>query len=355
MVKTKTKIVIVALVLVALAVTIYQFLLTKSNRITTENAYIQGEITQISAEVSGRIIKVLVEDNQYVKAGDVLALIDDRDYISRYQQALATVRMAEAAIDSNQARIDLQQIKIKEHSAYVGIAQLEHGHQQRELGRYTKLVQNGAISKSEHDGQNTKTKRGSSSLQAYEHQLVGAKQQLKTLEAERAQLIAQKQQLQATLALSQTALQHTKIVAPISGVVGNRALQEGKFINVGMGVLAIVPIDDIWLLANYKETQLTDVEPGQRVRVVLDMYPNTSIDGRVVSISPSTGAKFSLLPPDNSTGNFVKVVQRLPVKIQLNIPHKLSGRVVPGLSANATIYTDQTDRNAKIVANVAGV
>ncbi|MGL4858628.1 MAG: efflux RND transporter periplasmic adaptor subunit [Enterobacteriaceae bacterium] len=164
-------------------------------------------------------------------------------------------------------------------------------------------------------------------------------QQLAILDTEYQQLQAQLQQSEAALALAQKALSDTRILAPVSGIIGNRSLQEGKFVNAGAGVLVIVPTDDIWLVANYKETQLTKVQPGQSVAIKLDMFPDHAITGKVLSLAPATGARFSLLPPDNATGNFVKVVQRVPVKIAVQIPQELQGRIVPGLSAEVSINT----------------
>ncbi|PSW06854.1 HlyD family secretion protein [Photobacterium lipolyticum] len=338
--KTKIKASVVALALAVSGCAIYSTFAPKADQVKTENAYVHGEITQISAEASGRVTQIYVTDNQRVEAGELLATIDDRDYVARRDQAQAALAMAEATLENNLARIDLQQVKIKETAAYLNVAIAENGLQQRELVRYSKLVKNGAISKTQHDLQKTKAIESSANLEATQLKLAAAKQQLKTLHTERSQLLAQQQQAKAGLELSELALEDTQILAPISGVVGNRSLQVGKFVKAGSGILAIVPVDDLWLEANYKETQLTNVKPGQKVDVVLDMFPDTQIKGTVSSISPSTGTQFSLLPADNSTGNFVKVVQRVPVKIQLEIPAALKGSVVPGLSAEVIVLTN---------------
>ncbi len=337
--KKRLKTTVVALVLAVSAGGIYHTFIPKSDQVKTDNAYIHGEITQISAEASGRITKILVEDNQLVSAGEILATIDNRDYIARRDQAQAALAAADATLANNQARINLQQLKIKEATARLDIATAENARQKRELVRYSKLVKTGAVSKTKHDLQKTQTVKAGSNLEAVTFSLAAAKQQLKTLNTERAQLLAQQQKAKTGLTLSELALEDTQIRSPIKGIVGNRSLQEGKFVKAGSGILAIVPVDNVWLEANYKETQLTNVTPGQSVDVVLDMFPDTQLKGTVSSISPSTGTQFSLLPPDNSTGNFVKVVQRMSVKIQLDIPTELKGRVVPGLSAEVTIHT----------------
>jgi membrane fusion protein (multidrug efflux system) len=340
--KTKIKAGVAVLALVISGGIIYRTFAPNADQVKTENAYIHGEITQISAEASGRITKIFIADNQFVEAGEILATIDNRDYTARRDQARAALAAAEATLESNLARIDLQQLKIKQATALLDIATAENELQERELIRYSKLVKTGAVSKTRHDLQKTTTIKASANLEVVKFTLAAAKQQLKALHTERAQLLALQQQAKAGLVLSELALEDTKILAPINGVVGNRSLQMGKFVKAGAGILAIVPVDDVWLEANYKETQLTNVRQGQKVDVVLDMFPDTQIEGSVSSISPSTGAQFSLLPPENSTGNFVKVVQRMSVKIKLKIPLELKGRVIPGLSAEVTIHTDSS-------------
>ncbi len=340
--KIKIKALLTALILSASAAGIYYTFVTKAGQVKTENAYVHGEITQISAEASGRITKIFISDNQLVKAGQVLALIDDRDYIAHRDQAQAAIAVVKAALDNNLTRIDLQQLKIKQANAQLDTLQAEHKLQKSELLRYSRLVKSGAVSKTKYDLQKTTSTKAAANLQAGKFTLAASRQTVQTLYSERAQILAQHQQAKAGLALSELALQDTKILAPITGVVGNRSLQVGKFVKAGAGILAIVPVNDLWLNANYKETQLTNVLPGQLVDVQLDMFPGKHIKGLVSSISPSTGTQFSLLPPDNSTGNFVKVVQRVTVKIELLIPDELQGRVVPGLSAQVEIQTENT-------------
>lgn len=341
--KTKIKAAVVTLALAVSVGVIYNTFAPKGDQVKTENAYVHAEITQISAEASGRITEIFITDNQLVEAGEILATIDNRDYIARRDQAQAALAASEATLESNLARINLQQLKIQEAAAHLDTLKAENELQKRELLRYSKLVKTGAISKTKHDLQKTTTIKTSANLEAGKFTLAAAKQQLKTLHSEHSKIIAQQQQAKAGLALSELALEDTKIRAPITGIVGNRSLQAGKFVKAGAGILAIVPVDDLWLQANYKETQLTNVKPGQKVDVLLDMFPDTQLKGIVTSISPSTGAQFSLLPPDNSTGNFVKVVQRVSVKIALQIPAGLKGRVVPGLSAEVVIHADSAE------------
>lgn len=334
---TKIKAIVIALALMTtIAATVCTFV-TNADVVKTDNAYVHGEITQISAEASGRITDIFVTDNQLVQAGELLAIIDPRDYLARLDQARAAQAMAAASLENNLSRTELQRVKIDETAAYLKVARATFELEQRELRRYSELVKTGAVSKTLHDTQTNKARIASANLEAAQLKLTAAKHQLISLQTERAQIVAQQQQTHAALELSELALQDTQILAPITGLVGNRSLQLGKFVKAGSGVLAIVPVDNLWVQANYKETQLTHIKPGQDVEVLLDMFPGTEFKGRVMSTSPSTGAQFSLLPPDNATGNFIKVVQRVPVKIRLEIPEALRGRVVPGLSAEVTI------------------
>ncbi|MGS0825569.1 HlyD family secretion protein [Shewanella sp. 0m-8] len=339
----KIKAIVITLALVTtLAMTANTFV-SNADTEKTDNAYVHGEITQISAEASGRVTKIFVTDNQMVKAGDVLAIIDPRDYVARRDQAKAALAMASASLDSNQSRTALQHVNIDETAAHLEIAEANHDFEQKELIRYAKLVKTDAVSKTQHDAQANKARIANANLEAAKFKLSAAKQQLINLETDRTHILAQQQQAQASLALAELELQDTQILAPISGRIGNRALQLGKFVQAGSGVLAIVPTGELWIEANFKETQLTHIQPGQAVEVILDMFPDSTLTGTVSSTSPSTGAQFSLLPPDNATGNFVKVVQRVPVKIKLMIPSALKGRVVPGLSAEVTINTNSTN------------
>ncbi|MCG9730412.1 HlyD family secretion protein [Shewanella sp. Isolate13] len=337
---SKIKAAIITLALIATVGMTANTFISNGDTEKTNNAYVHGEITQISAEASGRITKIFVTDNQMVEAGELLAVIDPRDYTARRDQAKATLAMTTASLDSNKSRTALQHVNIDETAAHLEVAKATHDFEQKELVRYAKLVKTDAVSKTQHDAQANKTRIASANLEAAKFKLSAAKQQLINLESERTQILAQQQQAQASLSLAELALQDTQILAPISGRVGNRALQLGKFVNAGSGVLAIVPTDELWIEANFKETQLTNIQPGQAVDVVLDMFPDSPLKGTVSSTSPSTGAQFSLLPPDNATGNFVKVVQRVPVKIKLTIPQALKGRVVPGLSAEVSVNTD---------------
>ncbi|QYJ83886.1 HlyD family secretion protein [Shewanella aegiceratis] len=336
--KIKKAIIISSMMLFASLFYYYQF--PKAGLISTDNAYVQGEISQVSAEVSGIINHVYITDNQYVEAGELLAQIDNRDYLAQYNQAKAGLTMAQAAIANIDERIKLQQISIKQVSTQIDSTMADAIFHRAEWHRLQNLLDKELISQSQFEAQTNKNNQAKAKLAASQLQLSSAKQQLNTLRSDKARLNAQAEQANAALALAKLRLENTQVRAPVAGIIGNRALRAGRFASKGAPLLAIVPVESIWIEANYKETQITNILPGQLVDVLLDSFPEEHLKGRVLSIAPATGAQFGLLPPDNATGNFVKIVQRVPIKIALEIPRALQGRIVPGLSAEVTIDTN---------------
>jgi len=338
--KVKIKKGIIASLLLATSAGFYYYLAPAAGIVTTDNAYVHGEISQISSEISGVVTKVHVTDNQFVEAGELLAELDKRDYIAHQAQASSALAMAEANIANINERIALQLVNIDEVATRITSAKSDAQFQQREWQRFSTLLSKKLTSQSSVDAQKNLMKQAGAHLSATQLQLSAAKQQLKTLATEREQLSAQRDQANAMLKLAKLNLEDTEIRAPISGVVGNRVVRVGRYVNKGNGLLAIVPLKNIWIEANYKETQITHIQPGQEVAIKIDSFPDYHLKGTVLSYSPATGANFSLLPPDNATGNFVKIVQRMPVKISIELPDELVGRVVPGLSAEVEVNTN---------------
>lgn len=314
-------------------------LIAKQDAISTDNAYIKADITTVSPEVGGQVAAVYAQDNQWVEKDAPLFSIDDSDYKANHDIALAAITVAEAALSNNETRLALQEVNIEQAKASIDSAQANEKQQRTDLIRYQKLVTLASISHTQFDAQQTRAIDAKAKLKSARLFLQAQQKTYDALLSEREQLKAQRQQAQSKLALSNIALERTIVRAPISGYIANRHVQEGKFVQPGMGLITMIP-NHIWLDANFKETQLKDVTPGQSVEVVLDMYPDTPIKGTVDSLTHATGAQFSLLPPQNATGNFMKVVQRVPVKITLSIPAELNGKVYPGLSANVTINTE---------------
>lgn len=232
----------------------------------------------------------------------------------------------------------MQLVKIEQAKQGIHSASANAEHQAAEFKRLSRLVQKQSVSKNQFEAQRTRSIEASSNLETAKLALAAEQKQLDALVTEKMQLTAQRKQAEANLRLVNIALERTIVRAPFDGYVADRQVQVGKFVQPGMGLIVMVP-DYVWIEANFKETQLENVAQGQDVEVVLDMFPDHPLYGRVSSITPATGAQFSLLPPQNATGNFVKVVQRVPVRIELDIPQELKQRIYPGLSAEVSIET----------------
>src|SRR5580692_4834452 len=286
--------------------------------VSTDDAYVKADSTTIAPKVSGYLQEVLAKDNQRVKAGQVLARIDDRDHRVALDQAKADVASANAAIASKQAQLVVQQAVIDAAKATVEVDKATMTFAAQENKRYTDLaatgygsVQNAQQAQSRHAGAQAAIARDTANL-------ASALNQVDLLKAEIAQATAALARAGALQSQAELNLGYTTIVAPIDGVVGNRTLRVGQYVQAGTQLMSVVPIDGAYVVANYKETQLTDVREGQAVDITVDTFPGKIVHGHVDSIAPASGQEFALLPPDNATGNFTKVVQRIPVKIALD-------------------------------------
>lgn len=332
----KKKVIALSLVigsLVAAGCALYQ-----PNTVITDNAYVHSDVTAISPEVGGQVSQLFVEDNQWVSKGAPLFSIDDEDFIANQEIAKSALDVAKAALTANQTKTEMQLVKIEQAKQGIHSASANVEHQAAEFKRLSRLVQKQSVSKNQFEAQRTRSIEASSNLETAKLALAAEQKQLDALVTEKMQLTAQRKQAEANLRLVNIALERTIVRAPFDGYVADRQVQVGKFVQPGMGLIVMVP-DYVWIEANFKETQLENVAQGQDVEVVLDMFPDHPLHGRVSSITPATGAQFSLLPPQNATGNFVKVVQRVPVRIELDIPQELKQRIYPGLSAEVSIET----------------
>jgi membrane fusion protein (multidrug efflux system) len=305
---------------------------------STDNAYVEGDISDISPQIDGYIAAVLVGDNQLVKAGDVLVRIDDRDFKARLDRANAALDTMKANLGTLRSQILYQQTRVAQAQAELEASNAESRRAQQQYDRYAKLVADKVISHQEFDdAEATLVKgkadviRGGAAINAEQAQLVVIQAQLKEAEARVGQSAAEAQ-------LAANDLDKTVIRAPIDGVIGNRGVRVGHYIKSGTQLLSLVPTD-VYVLANFKETQLTHMKPGQKVEIDVDAYPDTPLTGEVESFAPASGALFSLLPPENATGNFTKIVQRLPVRIKVASGNPLHGMLRPGLSVEAKVDT----------------
>ncbi|AYF87855.1 HlyD family secretion protein [Pseudomonas sp. JS3066] len=314
-------------------------LLGESTDQYTNDAFVHADFTLAAPKVPGFIREVLVEDNQMVKAGQLLARIDDRDYRAALEGARAKVASAQAQLENAGATLERQDSLIEQAQATLEADRAERVFAQHELERYQKLVGRGAGTLQA--AQLARSRFDSVLARQAEHSaaLLATRKQTDILTAERDAAQAALSSAQAALRQAELDLSHTELRAPIDGMVGRRAVRVGAFVKPGDALLAVVPLERAYVVANFQETQLTHVRPGQEVEIAVDTFPGESLRGRVESIAPATGVTFAAIAPDNATGNFTKVVQRIPVKVVLDAGQPLLGQLRVGMSVEASIDT----------------
>ncbi|MGZ3293435.1 MAG: HlyD family secretion protein [Xanthobacteraceae bacterium] len=308
---------------------------------TTNDAYIKADTTRLSSRVAGEVLKVAVTDFQRVKAGDLLVQIDLADYQAQVAQAEAGVAAAQAAFDNLANQIELQYATIAQGEAQQVSAQAQEVEARQEQERQQSLTQTEAGTRQKLEQATAAYARAQADVKASRAVIAAERHQLEVLNGTRKQRAADIEAAKAALAAARLRLGYTTIVAPFNGVVGQREVQEGDYVNIGSNLIDIVPLPDVYVIANYKETQLTRVRPGQPVDVTVDTFSGEKLHGRVERIAPASGSQFALLPPDNATGNFTKVVQRIPVRIALDKGQPLLDRLLPGMSVETRIHTDE--------------
>ena len=304
--------------------------------VSTDDAYVKADNTTIAPRVSGYLTDVKVGDNERVAAGQVLARIDDRDFKVALDQAKADVAAARAALASKQAQLDVQQAVIAAAKATIEVDTATQTFAQQENKRYTDLAATGFGSVQNAQAAQSKNASAEAAIQRDTANLASALKQVELLKAEIAQATAAVARAAAIEQQAELNLGYTTITAPIDGVVGNRTLRTGQFVQAGTQLMSLVPASGAYVIANFKETQLTHVGNGQAVDIEVDMFPGKIVHGHVDSLAPASGQEFALLPPDNATGNFTKVVQRIPVKIALD---DTAIELRPGMSVIPTIAT----------------
>jgi membrane fusion protein, multidrug efflux system len=304
---------------------------------STDNAYVQGEITRVSSQLGARIDEVLVQDNQHVEKGQLLIRLEGDDFHLAVDRANATLATREAERLQAQSRLTQQASLIAAGEAQVASSQASLGRSQIDLSRAQTLRKPGYVSEERVTTLSADNHIARSQVAKAQADLQGQRQQVNALSAEIKRLDAQIANAHADLAQAELNLTRCAIHAPISGTIGQRNARNGQVVQAGAYLLSIVPDEDIWVQANFKETQIGRMHPGQRAELVFDSYPDTPVEGRVDSLFAASGAQFSLLPPDNATGNFTKVVQRLPVKLTFAADNPLHGRIRPGMSVTVTV------------------
>ncbi len=386
----------------ALAIIVVSLLAYYHNRVSTDDAQVDGHVVPIASKIYGTVADVLIKDNQHVKAGQVLVRIDPRDYQARVDQAKAALALSEAQaqaagvgipltqettasgtssadaeLASAQANYDKARFTYERDSTAdleyardnVAAAQADNDRAQADLARMKPLVEKGEISQQQYDAYLAAARVADSQLKAANEKLISAqkgadiarqsmlaaKAQVDQARAMVAQSLANRKQVtiheadqasaeaavakaRADVEAAELDLSYATIVAPSDGVVTRKSVEVGQIIQPGQGLFTLIPLNDVWVTANFKETQLAKVRPGQKAEIDVDMYGQT-VTGYVDSISSATGARLSLLPPENATGNYVKVVQRIPVKILLDPSSSNKAILRPGMNVEATIIT----------------
>jgi membrane fusion protein (multidrug efflux system) len=286
--------------------------------VSSDNSQVDGHILPVLPKVGGYVLSIRVEENQVVKQGDTIVVLDDKDYTAKLQQADADLAVALATVSSRQ--------RVGQADAAVRQAQANADRAHADLDRIQPLVEQGVVSRQQLDGAVTTARAADAALASAQAALLGADARVAAARASRDWSALQ--------------LSYTRILAPTSGVVSKKSVEVGQLVQAGQPLMTVVPLSDVWVTANLKETETTHVVPGDTVQFTVDAYPGCHFGGRVESLSPATGARFSLLPPDNATGNFTKVVQRIPVRIRPVASIDCQGRSLrPGMSVVATITT----------------
>jgi membrane fusion protein, multidrug efflux system len=311
---------------------------------STDDAYLQADMTPLAAKVPGYVRRVPVRDFQNVKAGELLVEIVDDDYRAQLEQAQANVAAARAAIENIEQQKLLQQALVKQAEATIQGAEADLTRYHLEAVRQQTLLDQGGLAGTRQLTEQAvdNEKKAEATLALNWAQLDQQRQQLNVLDSQQKQAQATLEAQQAARNLAEINLGYTRITAPVDGMVGQRQVRTGQYVSVATLVISVVPLPDVWVIANYKETQMTRIRVGQRARATVDAFPGTVLHGHVDSWSPASGAQFSLLPPDNATGNFTKVVQRIPVKIVLDPDPTVGDLLRPGMSVIATIDTSST-------------
>ena len=308
----------------------------------TDDAYVRSEMTRLSSRVAGAVRAVGVQAFQAVHAGDLRLEIDPADYAVQVSQAEAGLAAARAVFETLAGQAALQAATIAQAEAQHGSSEAREVQARQERGRQEALVQSTFGTRQKLESATADYAKALGDERASAASVEAQRRQLDVLAATRKQRAADIQTAEATLAGARLRLGYTRVVAPFDGVVGERQVQAGDYVTIGSSLITVVPLPAVYVIANYKETQLTRVVPGQAADITVDTFPGETLHGRVERLSPASGSQFALLPPDNASGNFTKVVQRIPVRITLDAGQPLLARLRPGMSVTARIRTDDT-------------
>jgi membrane fusion protein (multidrug efflux system) len=303
----------------------------------TSDAYLQADVTPISAKVAGFIRVLPIQDYQRVQRGQVLAQLVDDDYRAAVSQATANIAAATAQGQALRAQRELQLANVQAARATVGATIALQEQNVRDRARQERLLRTGSSSTEASEKLNTTRTQLTAELAQNRAHAQAAQHQVAVLDAQIGQNEAAVVAARAALVVAELNLQYTTITATQGGVLGQRQVKPGQLVGVGTQITTLTPLPNVWVIANYKETQVTHMAVGQAAEITVDAFPGRRLRGHVQSFAPASGAEFALLPPDNATGNFTKVVQRIPVKIVIDDSDGLRDRLVPGMSVEASI------------------
>jgi membrane fusion protein, multidrug efflux system len=308
---------------------------------STDDAYVKADSSTVAPKISGYVATISVDDNQTIKAGQILARIDDRDARTALDESSANVGAAMASVANLDAQLSAQQSVIRQAQANVSVARTALALSKRNDERRREMAKVGYGSTEQSDDASADYAEKSSLLTREEATVTTAQRQVDVLNSQKDLAVAQLARAQALRRQAELNLSYTTIRAPIDGTVGARTIRVGQYVQAGTQLMEIVPLTRTYVVANFKETQLTHMHEGQKVWVAVDAFPHNDLPGRVESLAPASGLEFSLLPPDNATGNFTKIVQRVPIKIVLDQGESLAGRLRPGMSVKVSIDTKE--------------
>jgi len=337
----KSKKIVILFIIIAISFSyLFFFMKNSRNTIETDNVYTKADIVPIAAKVSGYIDKVFVKDNQQVKKGDVLFSIIDEDYKVKLELEKASVDIQKAKIQILEEQISMQKSIIKQAEANLQSSLSTQELANLNFKRAKRLYKSKSASKLQFDERENEKNKSYFNVIVNKNKIEAEKKSLNILVANKEMTIFQMKQAQAKADLASIDLKDTVIVAPFDGVVANRQVQVGKYVKATSNMLSLVDLKNIWLIANFKETQLSNLQLNQEVEIKIDGFKDVTFLGKIDSFSPGSGASFSMLAPDNATGSFVKVVQRVPVKIVFSDTKKTQ-KLLPGLSAEVSINLDE--------------
>ena len=353
------------IVIIILIIILFSFK-NYSNSETTDNAYVRGSITTISSRIEGYVIEVPGVLNTEINKGDILAKFDDAPFIAMVNKSKAELKAAVAQLsevdlkqETEKLKIDEQklQLKLAQNNIMSAIAKKDSESSnlimyKNEENRIKKLLKTKNATKSNYEKALANYEFSKHKVEQYEADIESEKIfsqviekkikklefNIKKLQVEKDRFLAKKESLKAKLDNSLINLNSTIVKAPIDGTIANRIVEPGVYMKKGWPLMSIVPTKDVWIIANFKETQIENIKVGQKASIKIDAFSNLKLEGRVLSFSPASASSFSLIPPQNASGNFVKVVQRIPVKITMNLPDNFTGKIIPGMSAKVKVY-----------------